>query len=505
MRLSVTDLRPHQARALPEIEAAHREVKRVCCVMPTGAGKSVLGRVWAARRAADMGAGLVLAHRIELLEQFQKHLALEGIDAGIVSPDHAAEPWKKVQCASLDTLVARGEVPEAKWIIWDECHHSAAETWLPVIQAQPNALVLGITATPQRSDGKPLGDIYDRMVVGAQYSELLRAGLLVPCRVRRPERYLGSDFAADPIEALLEHARGRRGFIFSRTVADAKAQAETLRRMGETAACVEGKMSKKARDDAMAGFRSGDVSWLTNVHVLTEGVDVPNAEVCMLARSPQHAGTYLQMVGRVLRPANGIAVEGESALLIDLPGCSHEHGIPTADRDYALSGRSIQTKGEPLSVCLKCGYTQRAAERICGECGYEKPKRATWQGPKIWNLELLEYYENAGELTDAPSALKRAEWDRLLGVAENKGFGVSFAVSEYERVFQARPGDTWMKELPEELRVRELKRLLSVQMQRGFKVGWISQAYKVTFGAFPSRALREKAGVPLPSAEEWAR
>jgi DNA repair protein RadD len=497
----MTDLRPHQSRALPEIEAAHREVKRVCCVMPTGAGKSVLGRVWAARRVADLGAGLVLAHRIELLEQFKAHLALEGVDAGIVSPDHPSEPWKKVQCASLDTLVARGEVPEAKWVIWDECHHSAAETWLPVLHAQPDALVLGLTATPQRSDGKPLGDIYERLVVGADYSELLRAGLLVPCRVRRPERYLGSDFAADPVEALMEHARGRRGFIFSRTVTDAKSQAEQLRARGVSAACVEGKMSKKARDDAMDGFRTGRIDWLTNVHVLTEGVDVPNAEVCMLARSPQHAGTYLQMVGRVLRPADGKT----EALLIDLPGCSHEHGIPTADRDYALSGRSISTKGEPLSVCLKCGYTQRAAERVCGECGFEKPKRAVWQGPKIWNLELLEYYENAGELTDAPVALRKAEWERLLGVAGSKGFGISFAVQEYERVFQARPVDGWLKDLGDDLKLRELRRLLSVQMSRGLKIGWISHAYKQTFGAFPSRALREKAGVPLPSAEEWAR
>jgi DNA repair protein RadD len=497
----MTTLRPHQSRALPEIEAAHREVKRICAVMPTGAGKSVLARVWAARRLSDTGPGLVLAHRKELLKQIRDHLAKEGIDAGIVSPEFPSEPWKKVQCASLDTLVARGEVPEAKWVIWDECHHSAAETWLPVLQAQPDALVLGLTATPQRSDGKPLGDIYERMVVGAQYSELLKAGLLIPCRIRRPERYLGSDFATDPVDALLEHARGRRGFVFCRTVTDAKNMAESLRRHGLTAACVEGKMSDKVRDAAMSGFASGSIDWLTNVHVLTEGVDVPNAEVCVLARSPQHAGTYLQMVGRVLRPAEGFARPGEEALLIDLPGCSHEHGIPTADRDYALSGRSIQTKGEPLSVCLKCGYTQRAAERICGECGFEKPKRAVWQGPKIWNLELLEYYENAGELTDAPNALKKAEWERLLGVCEQKKFGVGFAVSEYERVFQARPSDSWVKELPEDIRVKELHRLLSIQMSRGFKVGWISQAYKATFGAFPSRELRGRAGVPLPSED----
>lgn len=501
----MTSLRPHQERTLLALEAAHRRVKRVCVVKPTGAGKSVTGRVWAARRLGDLGPGLVLAHRIELLTQFRKHLADVGVDAGIVSPDHTSEPWKKVQCASLDTLVARGEVPEAKWVIWDEAHHSAAETWLPVLQAQPDALVLGLTATPQRSDGKPLGDIYEELIVGAEYSELLAAGFLLPCRVRRPERYLGSDFAADPVEAWMEHAGGRRGFIFSRTVTDAKQQAEGLRRLGVRAECVDGKMADKKRDAIMKAFAAGELDVLTNVHILTEGVDVPNAEVCMLARSPQHAGTYLQMVGRVLRPEFGIARPGETALLIDLPGCSHEHGIPTADRDYALSGRSIQTKGEALTVCLKCGYTQRAAVRVCEGCGHERPKRATWNGPKIWNLELLEYYENTGELEDAPAALKRAEWDRLIDVCARKSFGVSFAISEYGKTFGNRPSDALMKEIGETERVAELKRLLRLQMQKGLKIGWISHAYKQTFGAFPSRALREAAGVPLPSAEEWAR
>lgn len=504
-----TSLRPHQERTLLALEAAHRRVKRVCVVKPTGAGKSVTGRVWAARRLGDLGPGLVLAHRIELLTQFRKHLAVEGVDAGIVSPDHTSEPWKKVQCASLDTLVARGEVPEAKWVIWDEAHHSAAETWLPVLQAQPEALVLGLTATPQRSDGKPLGDIYEELVIGAEYSELIAAGYLVPCRVLRPERYLGSDFAADPVEAWMEKATrmegGRvvslRGFIFSRTVTDAKQQAEDLCRRGVRAACVDGKMPDKKRAAIMAAYEAGELDVLTNVHILTEGVDIPDAQVCMLARSPQHAGTYLQMVGRVLRAFAGKAW----ALLIDLPGCSHEHGIPTADRDYALSGRSIQTKGEALTVCLKCGYTQRAAVRVCEGCGHERPKRATWNGPKIWNLELLEYYENTGELEDAPAALKRAEWDRLIDVCARKSFGVSFAISEYGKTFGDRPSDALMKEIGEAERVAELKRLLRLQMQKGLKIGWISHAYKQTFGAFPSRALREAAGVPLPSAEEWAR
>ncbi len=488
------NLRPYQTRFLSQVDAAHERVRRVCGVAPTGAGKSVMGRAWA-RRMVDGGLprGLVLAHRIELLRQMRDHLAEVGIQAGILSPEEPAQPWLKVQCASLDTLVARGEVPEAEWVIFDECHHAVADTWRPVVEAQPGARVLGLTATPQRGDGRPLGDVFEELVVAATYSELLREGHLVPCRVFRPERYLESDSARDPVEAYLEHAGGRRGFAFCRNVAESKKLAEALRAAGVSAENIDGAISASKRRDIMKRFRDGDLQMLTNVHVLTEGVDVPNAEVCLLARGAGNAGTYLQMVGRVLRTAPGKT----SAIFIDLPGCSHEHGLPTADREYALHGRAIKTTGESLKNCLQCGCTCPSAVRACIECGTPFPRRV-YEGPKIWNLELLEYFENVGELTTAPKPLKRLEWERLLSVCERKGFGVGFAVQEFEKIFKERP-EVFTKELDEAWKLKELERLRKIQESKGLQVGWVSHAYRGTFGAFPSRELRERAGVPLPA------
>jgi superfamily II DNA or RNA helicase len=495
------DLRPYQITALERVEAAHQEVKSVCLVAPTAAGKTRMFTRWAKRRIDEGKAGVMYARRIELLTQAQEAFAECGVRAGIIAPGYPSEPWLKMQCASVETVISRGEVPECDFQIADECHGFAAETHGPVLKAQPNALLLGVTATPQRGDGKPLGDLFQRMVVAAQYSELIRMGFIVPCRVFRPEHYLGGDFAKDPLEAWLERSSGKRGFAFCRTVSEAGELAKRMREAGVRARNVDGKMADTKRKEAFAMFEAGDLDCLTNVHICTEGVNIPAAEVCMLASNTGITAVMMQRAGRVLRAAPGKT----EAILIDLPGCTHEHGIPTADREYSLDGRPMATKGDALSVCLKCGYTQLAQVRTCEGCGHEKPKRAIWQGPKIWNVELLEYYENAGELTDAPSALKKAEWERLLSVCEQKKFGISFAVSEYERVFQGRPVDGWLKELGDDVRLTELKRLLSVQMSRGLKLGWISHAYKQTFGAFPSRGLREQAGVPLPSAEEWAR
>jgi superfamily II DNA or RNA helicase len=76
---------------------------------------------------------------------------------------------------------------------------------------------------------------------------------------------------------------------------------------------------------------------LTNVNTLTEGVDVPEARTCILARSFGHVGGYLQAAGRVLRAAPG----KESAVVVDLTGATIRHGLPTTDRTYSLSGRAI--------------------------------------------------------------------------------------------------------------------------------------------------------------------
>lgn len=511
-------LRDYQESALARVEETHARAttpleRRVVCVVPTGGGKSVIGREWARRQVEQGKRGLVLAHRIELLSQMASHLEKVGVGSSIIAPGFPSNPYAPVQIASLDTLVARGEVPRADWILPDECHHLAAETWRPVIEAQPEALVMGLTATPQRGDGRPLGDIFGSMVVGAQYSELIRNGHLTRCRVYRPERFLGGQkrdasggfqgpgstgFAQKPLDGWLAHARGKRGFVFCRTVKEAEQLAADLRANGERAVNVDGKMAAKERARRMAAFASGEVNILTNVFVLTEGVDVPDAEVCMLARACTHAGTYLQMVGRVLRVSPG----KREAMLIDLPGVSWEHGLPTSDRDYALDGRAIRVAGLSVRNCPECGFTQESALRLCNSCGFQFPRRV-WSGPKVWNVELLEYFEGVGDLESAPESLKRSEWDRLRQVCEEKRFGPGFAVKEYERIFTERPRDSWLKEYGEPERLAELRRLLRVQQQRGHKIGWISVQYKEAFGAFPSRSLRESAGVPVPDNSAW--
>jgi superfamily II DNA or RNA helicase len=204
-------------------------------------------------------------------------------------------------------------------------------------------------------------------VVGATVAQLTDWGHLVPLEGVRPESMLEpGHIAQDPVEAYLEHARGpvgyRQGILFARSVEEAQRYAAALTGRGVRAECVTASTPAADRSAALELFRRGVIRVLTNVYVMTEGTDLPMAEVCILARGAGSAGMLLQMVGRVLRPSPGKA----SALLIDLRGVTHLHGYPEDERTYSLVGKGMRRVGR-CCVCkdpLDGGYP-------CAGCGYE--------------------------------------------------------------------------------------------------------------------------------------
>ena len=118
---------------------------------------------------------LALAHRREIVTQTSDKLDAHGIEHGIIMAGHAHEPLP-VQVASVQTLHARAmrgsklELPPADLVLVDECHHATAQSWRDIIAAYPDAIVLGLTATPCRGDGRGLGGIFeddDRVPAGA--------------------------------------------------------------------------------------------------------------------------------------------------------------------------------------------------------------------------------------------------------------------------------------------------------------------------------------------------
>ena len=189
----MTELRPYQH---DHVAATHAEIgvgrRRILQVAPTGAGKTVtVAEI--IRQGVVLGKRvLFLAHRRELIHQAHQKLYAAGVDAGIILAEWPARPEEPVQIASIQTLWARAmrtkkiDLPLADLVVIDEAHHCRAMTYRKIIEAYPEAIILGMTATPCRGDGRGLGNIFETMVECPAVQELIDLGFLVPTKVYAP-------------------------------------------------------------------------------------------------------------------------------------------------------------------------------------------------------------------------------------------------------------------------------------------------------------------------------
>lgn len=469
--------RPYQERAFTGVRGAWDAGKRaVCLVCPTGGGKTFMGSRLALERG---GPVLWVAHRRELVKQAYAalHREVGGASLGIIAPGHEFERGARIQVGTVQTILARSPDVAPSVLVLDECHHYASEEWRELAGRWPGAVTLGLTATPERGDGRPLGDIFDSLVVAAQYSELISEGFLCEAVVFHPGEVLQGALANDPVKMWKRHSRGMRGFAFMPTVKAARELAERFTREGLPAACIDAKTAKSERDDRLARFAAGELQVLTNVDTLTEGVDVPAAGVCMLGRRFQTVGAYLQAGGRVLRPHES----KEHAVIIDLTGASLVHSWPTVDRVYSLDGKGIRKESaeNPVRNCLQCGLVYLCAEEACPDCGSRPPPRVA-RPQRIYSLELQEAWAGEHTADDA----KAREYARLRIVARSKGLDVAWVVKEYRKLFGEAPR---LSDVSADEKREQLVRFQRFGAARGFKPGFAAVRYKELFGAYPSR------------------
>src|SRR6478609_1432338 len=330
-------LRPYQREAIEAVLAARRAGRRRLLVcLPTGAGKTVIFSHLAqlARRQV-----LVLAQREELLQQALEKLqqALQG--TAVVALERGAQraaPDAKVLVCSIRSLheqrlaeVIRGK--ELGLVIYDECHHAAAEDNLRVLRQlgafDPawQGTLLGFTATTARGDGKGLDAVFERIVYSRTLPDLIDAGYLSKLRGYRISTAAdltrlsagpgGGDFRDEELacavdieernalvaRSIQELARDRRTIAFCVTVNHATNLCRSLNVVGVPAGIVHGAMPSEQRARALADFRAGTTQVLCNVAVLTEGFDDPGVSCVAMARPTRSEGLYAQCVGRGTR------------------------------------------------------------------------------------------------------------------------------------------------------------------------------------------------------------
>lgn len=421
-------LRDYQEHAIADARASCAAGRRApLIVSPTGSGKTTIGGAIAVRHLAAGGSRVLwLAHRRELIEQAASRLTDFGLTVGVIAANACRpNPFARVQVASVQALRAREQTPAASLVVFDEAHHFPAAEWRGLAKAYASSVRIGLTATPERGDGQGLGELFDAIVVAATIRDLTDAGHLVPCVVVAPSAPLKSgQIAQRPVDAYVEHARERRAIVFAPHVKAARQYLDEFIAAGIPTGLVHGELPVNERSSVIRDYRAGRTRVLVNVNVLTEGFDDPPTSCAILARGCGTPGLYLQMVGRILRPAPG----KRDAVLLDLRGVVHVHGRPDEDRSYSLEGRAIRLDDDAPAArfCLVCGAP--LAGVACEECG-KAPNEL--EAPKVTGTALVKYEKKRRE-SDDDRISTLARW---LLVARSKGFKEGWAHAKYRAVY----------------------------------------------------------------------
>lgn len=417
--MSLPPLRYYQLEALEKARAAIKAgAQAVIIQMATGLGKTRT-IVEACRLHVQLGGvPCFVAPRRELLGQ-----ATAALRAAHLEPGH--------DCfvRSIQELSMPGaDIPPATMFVLDEARHYVADAWSRLRTARPDALYVGLDATPERGDGRGLGSMFDVLIEAISVKDAIAQGFLVPVEVKRPAHALGpGDLAQCPIDAIFAHAVDKSTVLFAASVELAKDYASRLYARGIPAAAVWGDMPTAERDNSIALFNEGRLHVLCNVHLLTEGWDAPRTEVVVLAGPVGTTGGYLQRVGRGMRLSPG----KERCLVLDLRGVSHLHGEPDDERTWHLDGRAARRKEEipDLRFCPVCGGVVLAGV-ACETCGHAGEMRK--RKPRVLGLPI-DRFPREHAMPDEQAAKALAGY---LRVAQMRGYRRGWA----ERCFEHKYG-----------------------------------------------------------------
>lgn len=328
-------LRPYQQEALDAVNTfSDKGINRQLVVLPTGAGKTVIFSHLPQTKVNSLPM-LVLAHRAELLYQAKEKIGWSNpeLDIQIEQADNVAGHCDVV-VASVPTL-GRAESERIlkypkdyfKTIVIDEAHHAAAPTYRRILDYFNPSLLLGVTATPQRSDNTRLTDVFDEIVYYKTIQDLIEDGYLcslVGYRIKTETDISGvatneGDYVASQLEDAIDTPERNahivaayhslvpesKAIVFCAGVKHANNLASSFSATQVPTEVILGDTSAQDREHILARFKSGQTRVLVNVGVLTEGFDEPSIQSIILARPTRSTLLYTQIVGRGTRLYEG--------------------------------------------------------------------------------------------------------------------------------------------------------------------------------------------------------
>lgn len=366
-------LRPYQQEAIDAIISNENNgITKQLVVLPTGAGKTVIFSHMPTMRSNTLPM-LVLAHRSELLEQ-AKDKILKSNPNLIVEIEQAERKagYADVVVASVATL-GRNNTPRImaypqdyfKTIVIDEAHHAAAPTYRRILDYFNTEFLLGVTATPQRSDSTRLIDVFQEIVYYKSIQDLIEDGWLAPLVGYRVKTNVdisqvevqNGDYSQAQLEKTIDTpernahivaayrnlAMAKKALVFASGVKHAENLALSFRSASVECEVILGTTPREEREKIFQNFSSGLTKVIVNVGVLTEGFDEPSVEAIILAKPTRSALLYTQIVGRGTRIFPG----KDHCIVIDIADTTKGKkpiGLPTLlglPPDFDLQGQSL--------------------------------------------------------------------------------------------------------------------------------------------------------------------
>lgn len=383
------DLRPYQIEAKNAVLSEWQDGRnRTLLVLPTGTGKTIVFSAVIADRVAAGERVLVLAHRGELLEQAADKLRKS---TGLMCAVEKAEEsclgsWFRVVVGSVQTLMRPqrlAEFPAGYFgtIVIDEAHHCLSDSYQRVLEHFPDAHVLGVTATPDRSDMRNLGQYFDSLAYEYTLPKAIREGYLSPIKALTVPLKLdisqvgvaAGDYKAGELGTALEpyleqiaytmrnYCAGRRTVVFLPLVATSQKFRDILIAHGFKAAEVNGNSEDRA--EVLRDFAAGKYDVLCNSMLLTEGWDCPAVDCIIVLRPTKSRSLYCQMVGRGTRLAPG----KEYLLLLDFLWHVERHELCRPASLICESADVARRMTEDLEAAAGCPEDIEAAEKRASE------------------------------------------------------------------------------------------------------------------------------------------
>jgi len=468
-------LRTYQSEGVDRIRDAIRKGARsVLIVAPTGSGKTVVAS-HILRSATDKGnSSLFIAHRRELIKQASNKLTAFEVEHGILLSGEPTSMTAETYVASIQTFTARVvnrktfPMPAAELLVVDEAHHATANSYLHLKHLYSDSIILGLTATPCRKDGRGLGKFFDAIVEISTPQELIDMGFLVNTRVVAPRlpdltnlRTVKGDYEEAELEKRMEpmigdlvrdwhtYAAGRPTVVFAVTIAHSVWIQQKFEDAGVACEHIDGDTPHKRRDRVLQDLSDGKIQVVTNCNVLTEGWDQPQVSCAILAKPTKSYGLYLQMAGRICRTHPGKT----DALIIDHSGAVYRHGFPQdaggweLDPSFKIDERKderLAKEAQPIT-CREC-FTVYTGQPHCPNCGALPSRKA--KSLDMDEGRLYEVKRQRLNKTNATMQDKRNWYGQLKTIARQHNRKHGWAAHTYREKFGVWPATTQVIDVP---------------------------------------------------------